>query len=59
MADHLLEAMDKNNLIALTLLDLSKAFDSLNLDKLLVKLSSVEASLHVVNWFKSYLTGRS
>ena len=44
---------------ALTLLNLSKAFDSLNHNKLLVKLSSVGASPHVVNWFKSYLTGRS
>ena len=59
MADHLLEATDKKNLTALTLLDLSKAFDSLNHNKLLAKLSSVRASLHVVNWFKSYLMGRS
>ena len=59
MADHLLEAMDKKNLTALTLLDLSKAFDGLNHNKLLAKLSSVGASPHVVNWFKSYLTGRS
>ena len=59
MADHLLEATDMKNLTALTLSDLSKAFDSLNHNKLLVKLSSVRASPHVVNWFKSYLTGRS
>ena len=59
MADHLLEAMDKKNLTALTLLDLWKAFDSLDHNKLLAKLSSVGASPHVVNWFKSYLTGRS
>ena len=59
MADHLLVAMDKKNLTALTLLDLSKAFDGLNHNKLLAKLSSVGASPHVVNWFKSYLTGRS
>ena len=59
MADHLLEATGMKNLTALTLSDLSKAFDSLNHNKLLVKLSSVGASPHVLNWFKSYLTGRS
>ena len=59
MADQLLEVTDKKNLTALTLLDLSKAFDSLNHNKLLTKLSSVGAPPHVVNWFKSYLTGRS
>ena len=36
MADHLLDATDMKNLTALTLLDLSKAFDSLNPNKLLV-----------------------
>ena len=54
----MLDAMDKRKISALILLDLSKAFNSINHDKLLHKLSSVGASAAVVNWFKSYLTGR-
>ena len=54
----MLHAMDKKKISALILLDLSKAFDSINHDKLLHKLSSVGASAAVVNWFKTYLTGR-
>ena len=53
----MLDAMDKQKISALILLDLSKAFDSINHDKLLHKLSSVGSSAAVVNWFKSYLTG--
>ena len=54
----MLDAVDKKKISALILLDLSKAFDSINHDKRLHKLSSVGASAAVVNWFKSYLTGR-
>ena len=54
----MLHAMDKKKISALILLDLSKAFDSINHDKLLHKLSSVVASGAVGNWLKSYLTGR-
>lgn len=51
--------MDKKRLTALVLLDLSKAFDGIDHTKLLHKLSMVGASPAVVNWFKSYLSGRS
>ena len=44
---------------ALILLDLSKAFDSVNHAFLLEKLGNVGASLSVVKWFESYLTGRT
>ena len=57
--DTILEAMDKKRLTALVLLDLSKAFDGIDHIKLLHKLSMVGASPAVVNWFKSYLSGRS
>ena len=58
ITDCMLDAVDKKKISALILLDLSKAFDSINHDKRLHKLSSVGASAAVVNWFKSYLTGR-
>ena len=51
--------MDKKRLPALVLLDLSKAFDSVDHLKLFHKLSMVGASPAVINWFKSYLSGRS
>ena len=51
--------MDKKSLTALILLDLSKAFDSINHSILLRKLSEVGASTATVSWFKSYLTGRT
>ncbi|CAB3993932.1 Hypothetical predicted protein [Paramuricea clavata] len=54
--DH--EVMDKKKLSALVLLDLSKAFDSINHQRLLHKLSNVGASKSTVNWFRSYLTDR-
>ena len=44
---------------ALILLDLSKAFDSIHHDRLLYKISAMGASLATLNWFKSYLSGRS
>ena len=56
--DAILKAMDKKKLSALVLLDLSKAFDSINHQRLLHKLSNVRASKSTVNWFRSYLTDR-
>lgn len=59
VTDHILEAMDKKQLTALVLLDLSKAFDSISHAILLRKLSAVGASARAVGWFHSYLSGRS
>ena len=56
--DSILEAMDKKQITALVLLDLSKAFDSIDHTRLLHKLSIVGASPWTVNWFKSYLSNR-
>ena len=41
-----------------TYIDLSKAFDCLQYDKLFSKLYSIGFSDHTLNWFKDYLTGR-
>ena len=53
-----LEAMDKKQITALVLLDLTKAFDSNDHARLLRKLSTVGASPLTVNWFKSYISSR-
>ena len=58
LTDNVLEAMDKMQITALVLLDLSKAFDSIDHARLLHKLSIVGASPSTVNWFKSYLSSR-
>ncbi|CAB4007162.1 Hypothetical predicted protein [Paramuricea clavata] len=57
--DTILKAMDGKLVTALILIDLSKAFDSVNHTFLLTKLSNVGASPSVVKWFESYLTGRT
>ena len=51
--------MDKGKLIALVLLDLSKAFNSINHLVLLKKLQIHGVSLEATQWFKSYLSDRS
>ena len=57
--DLILEAMNKKEISALVLLDLSKAFDSICHQKLLQKLSAVGASPALVQWFRSYLSDRT
>ena len=51
--------MDNKMLTALVLLDLSKAFDSINHNILLQKLEFIGASQSSLRWFSSYLKGRS
>ena len=54
----LLKSMDNKKLTALVLLDLSKAFDSVDHSILLKKLSNIGVSDEALNWFESYITDR-
>ena len=52
--------MDEKKVSILVLMDMSKAFDSINLNMLLdvFKLRSLGVSPSALEWFKSYLKGR-
>ena len=50
--------MDKGLYTRLVLLDLQKAFDTVDHQILLKKLSAVGANNFVVNWFSSYISER-
>ena len=56
--DEILSAIDKRKLTAIVLLDMRKAFDSINHQILLDKLQDIGASVSVLEWFRSYLTSR-
>ena len=59
ITDKVLEAMDKKHVTTLILLDMSEAFDSISHTILLHKLKCVGASPLAIQWFESYLSGRS
>ena len=56
--DMILSAINKKQLTAVVLLDMSKAFDNVNHNMLLVKLQDVGALPSAIKWFRSYLTSR-
>ena len=58
ITDAILENMDNKHLTALLLLDLSKAFDSIEHNILLQKLRLIGVSKTSLEWFKSYLSDR-
>ena len=55
---HLLRAIDEKKVTAVMLLDLSKAFDSINHQTLLIQLKGFDVSPGALSWFESYLTDR-
>ena len=57
--DNLLKAMDNSELVGTVFLNLSKAFDLVNYDILLAKLDKYRTGTSTVDWFRSYLTGRT
>ena len=62
VTDDLLKAIDDKKisaLVLLRLLDMSKAFGSIRHDILLQKLQALCVSFLSLDWFPSYLVGRS
>ena len=55
VTDHILRAIDQQQLTAMVLIDLSKAFDSICHNTLLLKLRSLGSSSQALKWFESYL----
>ena len=53
------KALDRKQFVGVIFLDISKAFDTVNHDLLLAKLSHLGLSPSTVTWFRSYLTDRS
>ena len=54
----ILQAMDNKKLTAMVLLDMSKAFDSVDHKLMISKLQDAGASSSCIEWFRSYLSGR-
>ena len=58
ITDSILNAIDQKKLTALVLLDMSKAFDSVNHNLLMLKLQDMGGSQSCLQWFSSYLSNR-
>ena len=58
VTDHIFRAIDQQQLTAMVLIDLSKAFDSICHRTLLLKLRSLGTSRRTLKWCESYLTDR-
>ena len=58
LSDFIRFQMDKGNLVGMVLLDLQKAFDTVDHGILLMKLESLGLHTDAVRWFRSYLSDR-
>ena len=58
LTDYIQLEMDKGNCVGMILLDLQKAFDTVNHDILLGKMKAMGCSNSAVKWFRSYLSDR-
>ena len=58
VTDHILNAVDEKKVTVLVLLDLSKAFDSIDNDRLHHKLQNCGISSNTLEWLRMYLTER-
>ena len=57
--DEILKVFDQGLITDMILIDLQKAFDTMDHDILLEKLYATGFSKHLVDWFRSYLINRS
>ena len=58
LSDYIKRQMDTRNYTGVVLIDLQKAFDTVDHNILLDKLYAVGLNSMAINWFRSYLTGR-
>ena len=56
--DKILKGFDKGLMTGMILIELQRAFDAIDHDILLNKLSAIGFSNHTIGWFKSYLSNR-
>ena len=58
LTDFILKGMDKGSHTGMILVDLQKAFDTLNHTVLLQKMECISFKESVIKWFQSYLSTR-
>ena len=59
VANYIINALDKKQHCAALLVDLSKAFDSVDHELLLARLRNIGLSEGAVNWFRNYRSNRT
>ena len=59
LTDHIKQEISSGKYVGMVLIDLRKAFDTVNHEILCTKLKSLGLNQSSVNWFNSYLTDRS